>query len=430
MDYKETVDYLYHQVPSFQKVGNDGYKEGLTNTLLLDAHLGHPHHFFKSIHVGGTNGKGSTAHTLATILQKANYKVGLYTSPHLIDFRERIRVNGEPIPENDVVDFIEKEKDFFEPLQPSFFELTTAMAFWYFKKSQVDYAIIEVGLGGRLDCTNIITPILSIITNISFDHTQYLGNTLEEIACEKAGIMKNNIPVIIGESLPETRRIFITHAQETGSPLTFADDTPFVFHSQPDYYKGGINYKTSIIANLHGELGGLCQEKNTNTILHAIVSLQKHGLNISSKNIIDGFNSVCETSGLRGRWQKLSDSPKTICDTGHNEGGFKYIVQQLKVQPCKTMRIVFGMVKDKDISSVLKQLPQDAVFYFTQAKTERAMSALDLSQLASQYNLRGNCYTSVSDAYQAAKKDADIEDFIFIGGSTFVVADLFESFPK
>jgi dihydrofolate synthase/folylpolyglutamate synthase len=428
MNYKETVDYLYRQAPSFQKVGSMGYKEGLENTLLLDSHLKHPHRFFKSIHIAGTNGKGSTAHTLATILQKAHYKVGLYTSPHLIDFRERIRVNGIAIPEEDVVSFVEQERSFFEPLQPSFFEITTAMAFWYFRKAQVDYAVIEVGMGGRLDCTNIISPILSIITNISFDHTQFLGDTLEKIAGEKAGIMKKNIPAIIGETIPETRRVFIRKAQETGVPLTFAEDTPLVLQSTPDYTNGGINYQTSIIKDLHGELGGLCQEKNTNTILHAVIALQKLGLNISSGNIRDGFGSVCETSGLRGRWQVISETPKTVCDTGHNEGGFRYITEQLKKQDCKHLRIVFGMVSDKDITAVLRMLPQEAIYYFTQADTTRALSAEEMARQAALFNLRGKTYLSVSEAYRAAKADASNDDFIYIGGSTFIVADFLAAY--
>ena len=430
MNYKETIDYLYRQAPSFQAVGKAGYKEGLENSLLMDTHFGYPHLFFKSIHIAGTNGKGSTAHTVASILQHAGYRVGLYTSPHLLDFRERIRVNGVPIPEDEVVSFVEKEKNFFEPLHPSFFELTTALAFWYFKKAHVDYAVIEVGLGGRLDCTNIITPVLSIITNISFDHTQYLGDTLEKIASEKAGIMKKNVPVIIGEALPETRRVFIRHAQETGTPITFAEDIPFVHEATPDSHNGGIDYKTGIIEHLHGELSGYCQEKNTNTILHAVVALQKTGANITTKNIQDGFSRVCETTGLRGRWQIITDSPKTVCDTGHNEGGFKYIVQQLEAQDCKTLRIIFGMVKDKDINAVLKMLPRDAVYYFTQTSSPRSLKATELKKMAEQYGLQGTPYPSVGEACQAASGDADARDFIYIGGSTFIVADYLESLHK
>ena len=427
MTYQETVDYLFRLAPSFQKVGNSGYKEGLENSLLLDIHLEHPHHFYKSIHIAGTNGKGTTAHTIAAILQDAGYRVGLYTSPHLLDFRERIRVNGEPIPENDVVGFIEKEKAFFEPLQPSFFELTTAMAFWYFKKCHIDYAVIEVGLGGRLDCTNIISPILSIITNISLDHTQYLGTTLKQIASEKAGIMKKNIPVIIGEALPETRHEFITHAQETGTPITFAEDTPFVFQSEPDKVNGGIIYKTSIIEQLHGELSGFYQTKNTNTILHAIVALQKQGINISTSNIVNGFNNVCKTTGLRGRWQFISEMPKTVCDTGHNEGGFRYIVEQLKAQEYRKLRIVFGMVSDKDINAVLQLLPEQAIYYFTQSNSTRALPATELKKQAQSYGLKGDSYASVAEAYQAARKEANKNDFIYIGGSTYVVAELLEA---
>ena len=428
MTYRETCEYLYNQIPMFEKQGASGYKEGLANTLALDEHFGHPHLSFATIHVAGTNGKGSVSHSLAAILQESGYKVGLYTSPHLVDFRERIRINGEPISEEYVVNFVEQERSFFEPLCPSFFEVTTALAFKYFKDMNVDIAVVEVGLGGRLDCTNIITPLISVITNISFDHTQFLGDTLEKIAGEKAGIMKKNIPAIIGETIPETRRVFIRKAQETGVPLTFAEDTPLVLQSTPDYTNGGINYQTSIIKDLHGELGGLCQEKNTNTILHAVIALQKLGLNISSGNIRDGFGSVCETSGLRGRWQVISETPKTVCDTGHNEGGFRYITEQLKKQDCKHLRIIFGMVSDKDITAVLRMLPQEAIYYFTQADTARALSAEEMARQAALFNLRGKTYLSVSEAYRAAKADASNDDFIYIGGSTFIVADFLAAY--
>ena len=428
MTYSETCEFLYNQLPMFEKQGANGYKEGLDNTIALDEHFGHPHRNYRTIHVAGTNGKGSCAHTLSAILQMCGYKVGLYTSPHLVDFSERIRINGEPISEEYVIDFVEKEKAFFQPLSPSFFEIVTAMAFKYFDDMKVDIAVIEVGMGGRLDCTNIITPVLSVITNIGLDHTQFLGTTLEQIAIEKAGIMKKNIPAIIGETIPETRRVFIRKAQETGVPLTFAEDTPLVLQSTPDYTNGGINYQTSIIKDLHGELGGLCQEKNTNTILHAVIALQKLGLNISSGNIRDGFGSVCETSGLRGRWQVISETPKTVCDTGHNEGGFRYITEQLKKQDCKHLRIVFGMVSDKDITAVLRMLPQEAIYYFTQADTARALSAEEMARQAALFNLRGKTYLSVSEAYRAAKADASNDDFIYIGGSTFIVADFLAAY--
>ena len=427
MTYNEVVQYLFRQVPSFQRIGKDGYKEGLENTIALDEHFHHPHKNYKTIHIAGTNGKGSTAHTIAAILQSAGYKVGLYTSPHLIDFRERIKVNGTPISEEEVIHFVEEERNFYEPLYPSFFELTTAMAFNYFKQQEVDYAVIEVGLGGRLDCTNIITPILSIITNISFDHIQYLGDSLSAIAYEKAGIIKEGIPVIIGETVPETKPVFQKQADKANAPICFAEESPYYTSDITfDKKNGGIYYKTSCIGDFYGELGGFCQEKNTNTILHAVKELQKQGVEITDEAIKEGFSHVCQLTGLQGRWQTLSTHPHTVCDTGHNEGGFAYIVQQLQAQECENLRIVFGMVSDKDISAVLKQLPQKAIYYFTQASIPRALPANELARLASTWGLKGNVYPSVSSAYDAAVSEAAPDDFIFIGGSSFVVADLLE----
>lgn len=423
MNYRETLEYLYTKVPSFQKVGKAGYKEGLENTLALDAHLQHPHRFFKTIHVAGTNGKGSCSHTLAAVLQKAGYKVGLYTSPHLLDFRERIRVDGKMASEQFVIDFVERHKAFFEPLNPSFFEITTAMAFLYFKQQNVDVAVIEVGLGGRLDCTNIIRPVLSIITNISFDHMQYLGNTLEQIACEKAGIIKPGVPVVVGETTAETRPVFQKKAQQEGAPLTLAEVCQPVLDFKIDFQGTGIDYKTKDFGEFKGELGGLCQEKNTATILCAVTQLIKSGFQISRSNIADGFAEVCELTGLRGRWQKIQASPTVICDTGHNEGGFRYIVRQLQAQECQTLRIVFGMVSDKDISAVLQQLPKNAVYYFTNALIKRALPASQLKEKASAFGLHGEAFNSVGEAYRQALADADPKDFIYVGGSSYVVAD-------
>ena len=315
MDYQHTLEYLYNSVPMFQQVGSSAYKEGLENTLALDEHFGHPHRNFRTIHVAGTNGKGSCSHTLAAILQEAGYRTGLYTSPHLVDFRERIRVNGQPIPEEYVIRFVEEERSFFEPLSPSFFELTTAMAFRYFADQKVDVAIIEVGLGGRLDCTNIIRPDLCIITNISFDHTQFLGSTLAQIASEKAGIIKQGIPVVIGETTPETRPVFAEKAQAVQAPICFAEDHVPEEYSDMDY-----------------ELKGLYQEKNRRTLLTALPLLKKAGYHLSEQAIRNGFAHVCELTGLMGRWQKLQDAPPLICDTGHNVGGITYIAEQLKQQ--------------------------------------------------------------------------------------------------
>ena len=423
MTYEETLTYLYNSAPLFQQVGKDAYKEGLSNTLELDAHFGHPHRKFKTIHIAGTNGKGSCSHTLAAILQSAGYKVGLYTSPHLVDFRERIRINGAPIPKEEVIRFVKEERDFFEPLHPSFFELATAMAFQYFAKEQIDIAVIEVGLGGRLDCTNIITPELSIITNISFDHVQFLGDTLSKIASEKAGIIKPGIPVVIGEADDETRPVFEQKAKEMNAPIYFAEDEGWIQTSSLSL-TGKRIYQTKVLADLEGELGGLCQEKNTSTLLSALQILQNSGFPITEKQIREGFAHVCHLTGLMGRWQKLEEYPTLICDTGHNKGGIQYIVEQLSRENYQCLHIVIGMVNDKDISGVLALLPRDAIYYFTQASVKRAMPAKDLKCLANEIGLRGESYPTVHEAIQASKKSAHENDIIFVGGSTFVVADL------
>ena len=410
MDYQHTLEYLYNSVPMFQQVGSSAYKEGLENTLALDEHFGHPHRNFRTIHVAGTNGKGSCSHTLAAILQEAGYRTGLYTSPHLVDFRERIRVNGQPVPEEYVIRFVEEERSFFEPLSPSFFELTTAIAFRYFADQKVDVAIIEVGLGGRLDCTNIIRPDLCIITNISFDHTQFLGSTLAQIASEKAGIIKQDIPVVIGETTPETRPVFAEKAQAVQAPICFAEDHVPEEYSDMDY-----------------ELKGLYQEKNRRTLLTALPLLQKAGYHLSEQAIRNGFAHVCELTGLMGRWQKLQDAPTLICDTGHNVGGITYIAEQLKQQTYRKLHIVMGMVNDKDIRGVLALLPRDADYYFTKASVKRALPEAELARLANAAGLQGECYPDVPTAVRAAQEKSLPEDFIFVGGSSFIVADLLAS---
>lgn len=390
--------------------------------MLLDEHFGHPHRRFRTIHVAGTNGKGSTSHTLAAILQAAGYKVGLYTSPHLIDFRERIRVNGKPASKQFVTDFVKQEREFFEPLHPSFFELTTAMAFLYFAQKNVDVAIIEVGLGGRLDCTNIISPDIAVITNISFDHTQFLGNTLEAIAGEKAGIIKKGVPTVIGETTPETKKVFVTRAAEVNAPIIFAEEENSLLSATPT--ANGYTYVTSNHGTITGELGGDYQVKNTATLLSVLDILNKSGYLIDDEAIRKGFSQVTKTTGLMGRWQTICEKPRTVCDAGHNTGGISYIVNQLARQPRRTLRIVFGMVNDKDISSVLAMMPKDAVYYFTQASVKRAMPAAELQKKASEYNLAGTAHANVSDALDAASHEAHDDDFIFIGGSCFIVADL------
>ncbi len=427
MTYKETTEYLFTSAPLFQNVGGGAYKEGLYNTLRLDEHFGHPHQHFKTVHVAGTNGKGSCSHTLAAILQASGLKVGLFTSPHLVDFRERIRVNGQPVSEQYVVDFVEEHRSFFEPLHPSFFELTTAMAFKYFADQQVDVAVVEVGLGGRLDCTNIITPEVCVITNISFDHVAFLGNTLAKIASEKAGIIKEGVPVVIGEAVEETRPVFAQKANEIHAPIYWAEEEKEVKTYQ-FLADGHIAYETRHDGHLIGELGGLCQRKNADTILCAVGRLRGRGFKISSEDVSRGFANVCEMTGLMGRWQTLCKAPKVVCDTGHNVGGFQWIVQQLR-QVKSSLRIVFGMVNDKDISGVLQMMPQHATYYFCQASVQRALPCTEIQRQAAQYGLKGNAYDTVEAACDAALADADKSDFIYIGGSSFVVADLL-SIPR
>lgn len=428
MSYDETVTYLFNCAPPFQQIGGAGYKEGLSTTIALDDHLGNPHRKFRTIHIAGTNGKGSTSHTLAAILMECGYKVGLYTSPHLIDFRERIKVNGVMASEKYVIDFVEKHKEFFEPLQPSFFELTTAMAFNYFAEQNVDVAIIEVGLGGRLDCTNIITPELSIITNISLDHTQFLGNTLAAIAKEKSGIIKPGITAVIGETTPETKAVFIEQANKANTEIIFAEEERLLTQATP--VANGYKYQTTIFGTFNGELAGCYQTKNCNTLLSALKQLQKKGFAITSEAIRKGFTNVCELTGFMGRWQQISESPRTVCDAGHNIGGIKYIVEQLAKEKCDTLRIVFGMVSDKDITTVLSMMPKNALYYFTQANIKRAMPAEELKEKASVFGLEGSCYPTVKGALQKAKEESNKNDFIFVGGSCFIVADLLASLKR
>lgn len=408
MNYNDTCEYLFNQMPMFERQGTSGYKEGLSNTYALDEHFGHPHTAYKTIHVAGTNGKGSCSHSIAAILQTAGYKVGLYTSPHLVDFDERIRVDGQPISHNYVTDFVESERQYFEPLHPSFFEVTTAMAFKYFKDMQVDIAVIEVGLGGRLDCTNIISPILSVITNISLDHTQLLGDTPAKIAVEKAGIIKRGTRVVIGEATAETRPVFEAKAREMEAPITFAEDRP---------------YRNA--AELMTELHGSYQQNNANTILTAIDQLPE--LNISPDDVRRGLAGVCRLTGLKGRWQTVSEKPLTICDTGHNAAGWQYLSSQIAAQPCRMRHIVFGMVDDKDVDTVMKMLPHGARYYFTKASTHRAISEEILMSKAQIIGLTGNTYPSVQQAYKAAKEQAEDTDFLFVGGSSYVVADFLKN---
>lgn len=427
MTYDETIQYLFNSAPLFQHVGGAAYKEGLSTTHILDAHFNHPHNQYKTIHIAGTNGKGSCAHTIAAILQHTGLKVGLYTSPHLVDFRERIRINGEMMPQQYVIDFVEKERSFFEPLHPSFFELTTALAFKYFAEQHVDVAVIEVGLGGRLDCTNIISPILSVITNISFDHTQFLGNTLAQIASEKAGIIKHKVPVIIGECNAETRSVFEHKAHEVEAPILFAEDNKEVLSSEfSDLYGHKLrHYTTRSFGDIYGELTGECQIKNANTILCALHSLSKI-FSVTHEDITYAFEHVCEMTGLRGRWQILQEHPTIICDTGHNTGGWQYLAHQLAqiATSGNKLHIVFGMASDKDIERVMSTLPHEACYYWTEASVKRATSEQTIANIATKYDLHGKTYSNVAEAYEAAVNNASTNDYIYVGGSSFIVADL------
>lgn len=436
MTYQETTEYLFSQTPSYEKQGSTGYKEGLDTTLKLDEHFGHPHKNFRSIHIAGTNGKGSLSHLIAAELQVSGYRVGLYTSPHLVDFRERIRINGTPIDEDYVVKFVEQEKEFYEPLKPSFFELTTAMAFKYFAEKHVDIAVVEVGLGGRLDCTNIITPILSIITNISLDHTQLLGNTLEQIAYEKGGIIKPGVPIVIGEATPETRVVFDALAAEKNAPIYYAEDEQEITSAE-NTEDGYIHYKAVHLGEFDCELTGEYQPHNMNTAVVAMHRLVERGYladcieeeykRIIAEEMSNAFKNVTKITGFMGRWQTIRENPRVICDTGHNPAAWTYLGKQLANLKCHELHIVFGMVEDKDVYSVMSLLPKNARYFFTKGSTKRAFPETSLKIFADQFDLKGECYPTVSEAYEAAMQGATSEDVIFIGGSTYVVADFLKT---
>jgi dihydrofolate synthase/folylpolyglutamate synthase len=427
MDYQQTLEYLYSRLPMFTRVGAVAYKKDLHNTIVLCEQLGNPQNKFKSIHIGGTNGKGSTSHMLSSILQQAGYKTGLYTSPHLIDFRERIRINGEMISKEFVVAFTEETKIIVDEISPSFFEVTVAMAFSYFAENTVDIAVIEVGLGGRLDSTNIITPELSIITNISLDHTNILGNTIEAIALEKAGIIKKHVPVIVGEYTPETAEIFNRKANSLESDITYADKSLNISKATFDREKLNISVSNKsgvIYPDLELDLSGSYQLKNVLSVLEAVRVLRETGYVIDDSHVYSGLKHVKELTGLQGRWSIIGQNPIIICDTGHNEAGIREVVNNLKRLQYRKLHIVLGMVKDKDITSVLNQLPKDATYYFCSPKLERALPAEELVMLAALQNLAGKSYLSVSKALEDAKANASTTDVIFVGGSTFVVAEV------
>lgn len=427
MNYQETLNYMFTQLPMFQRTGKAAYKANLDNTLALDKYFNHPHTKFKSIHVAGTNGKGSVSHSVASVLQEAGYKVGLYTSPHLRDFRERIKINGAMISEQDVVDFIEDHKAKFEHIKPSFFEMTVALAFDYFAKMEVDIAVIEVGLGGRLDSTNIINPLLSVITNISLDHTNLLGTEVSQIAVEKAGIIKANVPVVVGEKQAVSSEIFAKTAEERGTELCFAEEI-YTFQNaeySEDYQLIRYNsVKTSRKMELKCDLLGQYQQKNVRTALCAIEKLNELGFTFDSEIIKRGISNIVGNTGLLGRWQYLCKSPKTVCDTGHNLAGIKEILEQINRTDYRKLHVVFGMVDDKNIDDVLKLMPAEATYYFTKASIPRALDETLLSEKAKVFHLKGDTYEDVEGALKAAKGNATEEDLIFVGGSTFVVAEV------
>lgn len=422
--YEETLNWLYAQLPMFSRIGAAAYKPGLETSIELDEFLGSPHQQFRSIHIAGTNGKGSTSHMIASMLQAQGYKTALYTSPHLIDFRERMKINGQMIPKEEVVAFIEKWRKSTFKRNPSFFELTMMMAFDWFAKEKVDYAVIEVGMGGRLDSTNIITPLLSIITNISFDHTQFLGDTLEKIAGEKAGIIKKGIPAVIGE-VSSLRKVFEDRAKEVDTELIFAEETNDIISAE--WQPEGWKIKTDDFGVLEIPLGGDYQLKNIGTVLAGVKKLKEQGVKIDSESIIAGLKDVIKNTGLAGRWQILNKSPLTICDTGHNEAGLRYNMAQLKKIRAKksgTLRMLIGFVNDKDVEHIAALFPKDATYYFSQASIPRAMPVECVAEIFGKHGIKGREYKTVEEAYNAIVNESQEDDLIYIGGSTFIVADL------
>ncbi|MDX8340658.1 folylpolyglutamate synthase/dihydrofolate synthase family protein [Draconibacterium sp. IB214405] len=430
MDYKATLDFLFSQLPMFQRSGPAAYKNTLENTLKLDENYGHPHRKYKTIHVAGTNGKGSVSHMLAAILQATGYKTGLYTSPHLKDFRERIKIDGETIPETVVTNWVSNfiTNNELWKIQPSFFELTVALAFDYFAEQEVDVAIMEVGLGGRLDSTNIITPDVSVITNIGLDHVNLLGDTLEKIAAEKAGIIKTDVPVVIGTTQDATKPVFEQKAEQVGAPIYFADqeyEVPYSLMGTDGKQHLHVEKNgTAAFKELKLDLLGQYQHKNIPAVLKSVEILNEKGYAITEESLRKGLAAVISTTGLLGRWQVLGNNPLIVCDTGHNEDGIKAIIAQLKNTAYKQLFFIFGTVGDKDPGKVLALLPKQAKYYFVKAPIARAMDAAELANRAAECGLKGEAYPSVIEAYKEAKNEADKNDLIFVGGSTFVVAEV------
>lgn len=435
MDYQQTLDYLYSQLPMFTRDGPSAFKKDLTNTIELCKRLGDPQQKFKSVHIGGTNGKGSTSHMLAAILQNAGYKTGLYTSPHLRDFRERIRINGDMISEHHVIDFVEQHRQDFEDIKPSFFETTVAMAFDTFAKAKVDIAVVEVGLGGRLDSTNVITPLLSVITNIGWDHTNMLGNTLPLIAGEKSGIIKPGIPVIIGEYQSEVADVFLNKAKEQNAPISFASDEWVNQKSDAEYEASediqeylniSVSKKDSPLKThtLKLDLNGTYQVKNLKTVLSAVDELRRQGYAITDEHIATALRQVKKLTGLHGRWEVLNHHPLTICDTGHNPEGIIEVLQNIRNITYHHLHFVMGVVNDKDITKILALLPKDATYYFSRPVIPRGLDAETLRQQAENFNLHGKTYPTIKTALKAAQDNAAKNDLVFVGGSTFVVAEV------
>lgn len=428
-DYQKTLDYLFSQLPMFQRIGAAAFKKDLTNTIALCAHLGQPHLKFPSIHIAGTNGKGSTAHMLSAVFQAAGLKTGLYTSPHYTDFRERIKINGQLVPESFVIDFVKENKSFFEQIKPSFFEMTVAMAFDYFAKEKVDMAIIETGLGGRLDSTNVITPLVSVITNISFDHQQFLGNSLPEIAKEKAGIIKAGIPVVIGEDQMETQIVFDETARSKRAEIFYADR-----HYLAEILNRGTTHDTYnvkrnnqfYLENLEVNLNGAYQQKNIQTVLQAIeaYNVLGHLPLIEKKDIRQAFRNLKSLTNFKGRWQQIGEHPTILCDSAHNEGGLKIAMHQLQSYPHEQLHFVLGMVNDKAIDKMLALLPKNAIYYFAKADIPRGLDVNILKEKAAEFSLNGQTYDSVAAALSEAKNAASENDLIYVGGSTFVVAEV------
>jgi dihydrofolate synthase / folylpolyglutamate synthase len=432
MTYKETIDYLYNQLPVYHRIGKEAYKADLNNTYALDDYFSHPHRRFKSIHVAGTNGKGSVSHMLASILHEAGYRTALYTSPHLRDYRERIKINGEMIPKKEVVAFVEKNKDILRSVMPSFFEMSVAMAFDFFARSDVEIAIVEVGLGGRLDSTNIITPMLSVITNIGHDHMNLLGNSVEKVAFEKAGIIKINVPVIVGEKQDFTTKIFSDKAAEMSSEIFFAEDSYSCLLEKLNIESGYRKFSLAsrrISQGSSGEtpLGGDYQAKNIQTVAGVTDILREHFC-ISSDNFFEGIRKTIKNTGLYGRWQILSKTPLIICDTGHNKEGLEYVIRQIDNTIKSKLHIVIGFVNDKDLKEILPLFPRNAYYYFTRASVPRALDEKTIQKEASDFGLTGDLYDNVRQAVETARANARMEDMIFIGGSTFIVADALSLF--